>query len=55
MVTAANYLIPKGLAVVSTSSSQQNLAKENAEETARQKALKEEAEKLAVRLEHLEC
>jgi large subunit ribosomal protein L9 len=49
----ANYLIPKGLAVVSTSSSQQNLAKENAEETARQKALKEEAEKLAVRLEHL--
>jgi large subunit ribosomal protein L9 len=41
------------LAVVSTSSSQQNLAKENAEETARQKALKEEAEKLAVRLEHL--
>jgi large subunit ribosomal protein L9 len=48
-----NYLIPKGLAVVSTSSSQQNLAKENAQESARQKELKAEAEKLAARLEHL--
>jgi large subunit ribosomal protein L9 len=50
---ATNYLIPHGLAVVSTAGNQQNLAKQNAEETARQKQLKVEAEQLAARLEHL--
>lgn len=50
---ATNYLIPHGLAVVSTAGNQQNLAKQNAEETARQKALKAEAEQLAARLEHI--
>src|SRR5574344_1671398 len=50
---ATNYLIPHGLAVVSTAGNQQNLAKQNAEETARQKALKAEAEELAKRLEHI--
>lgn len=49
----ANYLIPRGLATPSTSSSQKELAKENAQEAARQKQLKEEAEALAVRLENI--
>jgi large subunit ribosomal protein L9 len=50
---ATNYLIPHRLAVVSTAAAQQNLAKQNAEETARQTALKAKAEKLAARLESL--
>ena len=48
----SNYLIPKGLAVSSTANSQKELAKKNAEEEARQKQLKAEAEELAKRLEH---
>ena len=49
----SNYLIPKGLAVSSTANSQKELAKKNAEEEARQKQLKAEAEELAKRLEHI--
>lgn len=49
----SNYLIPKGLAVSSTTNSQKELAKKNAEEEARQKQLKAEAEELAKRLEHI--
>ena len=49
----SNYLIPKGLAVNSTANSQKELAKKNAEEEARQKQLKAEAEELAKRLEHI--
>ena len=50
---AKNFLIPRGLAVISTDSNQKILAKNNAEEDARQQALKEEAEELAKRLEHI--
>jgi large subunit ribosomal protein L9 len=50
---ATNYLIPRGLAVVSTEGSRKTLAKHNAEEEARQKALKAEAEKVKERLEHI--
>lgn len=49
----SNYLIPKGLAVASTSSSQKELAKNNAEEEARQIQMKKDAEELAKRLEHI--
>ena len=42
----ANYLIPKGLAVASTISSQKELAKNNAEEEARQIQMKKDAEEL---------
>lgn len=49
----ANYLIPKGLAVASTSSSQKELARNNAEEEARQIQMKKDAEELAKRLEHI--
>ena len=49
-----NYLIPRKLAVISTESSQAQLAKQNAEEAARQKRLKAEAEELAKRLEHID-
>ena len=49
----SNYLIPKGLAVSSTVSSQKELAKQNAAEEARQKQLKAEAEELSKRLEHI--
>ena len=45
-----NYLIPKGLAKPSTDSTQASLAKENAIEEARQKALFEEATALAEKL-----
>jgi large subunit ribosomal protein L9 len=48
-----NFLIPKGLAKASTNESQKELAKNNAEETARQKELKAEAEKVKARLESL--
>ena len=51
---AKNYLIPRKLAVNSTETSQAQLAKSNAEETARQKALKKEAEELSSRLEHIQ-
>jgi large subunit ribosomal protein L9 len=50
---ASNFLIPRGLAVVSTKGSQAQLQKDNAEEAARQKKLKEEAEVLAKRLESI--
>lgn len=49
----ANYLIPRGLAVLSTTSSQKDLAKEQADEAVRQKQLKKEAEELSARIEHL--
>ena len=49
----ANYLIPRGLAVLSTTSSQKALAKEQADEAVRQKQLKKEAEELSARIEHL--
>ena len=50
----ANFLIPRGLAKLSTEASQKELARDNAAEEARQVALKEEAEKVAERLEHIE-
>ncbi|MCQ2911989.1 MAG: 50S ribosomal protein L9 [Bacilli bacterium] len=50
---ASNFLIPRGLACVSTKGSQAQLQKDNAEEAARHKAMKEEAEELAKRLEHI--
>ncbi len=50
---AKNYLIPRKLAVISTDTNQKILAKNNAAEDARQLALKEEAEALAKRLEHI--
>lgn len=50
---AKNFLIPRGLAVISTDSNQKILAKNNAEEDARQQALKKEAEELAKRFEHI--
>ncbi|HBM99682.1 MAG TPA: 50S ribosomal protein L9 [Firmicutes bacterium] len=50
---AKNFLIPRGLAVISTDSNQKILAKNNAEEDARQQTLKKEAEELAERLEHI--
>lgn len=50
---ARNFLIPRKLAVMSTPSSQAKLAKNTAEEAARQKALKADAEKLARRLENI--
>ena len=50
----SNYLIPKGLAKPSTSSTQRELARDNAAEEARQKELKAEAEAVAKRLESIE-
>lgn len=50
---ASNFLIPRGLACVSTKGSQAQLQKDNAEEAARHKAMKAEAEELARRLEHI--
>ena len=48
-----NYLIPRGMAVASTESSQKTLAKNNAAESARQAELKKEAEALAERLKNI--
>ena len=50
---ATNYLIPRGIAVVSTSDSQKVLARQNAEEEVRQQEMKKEAEEIASRLEHI--
>ena len=50
----SNYLIPRGLAKPSTSSTQRELARDNAAEEARQKELKAEAEAVAKRLESIE-
>ena len=49
----SNFLIPRGLAVPSTASSQKELARNNAEEEKRQIALKKEAEEVAERLKAL--
>lgn len=49
----SNFLIPRGLAVPSTVSSQKELARNNAEEEKRQIALKKEAEEVAERLKAL--
>ncbi|MBQ2070197.1 MAG: 50S ribosomal protein L9 [Bacilli bacterium] len=49
----ANFLIPKGLAKPSTEATQKELSKNNAEEAARQKQLKKEAEETKVRLENI--
>ncbi|MCR4562123.1 MAG: 50S ribosomal protein L9 [Bacilli bacterium] len=49
----ANFLIPRKLAVISTTANQATLAKNNAEEEARQLALRKEAEELAKRLENI--
>jgi large subunit ribosomal protein L9 len=50
----SNFLIPRGLAKLSTEASQRELARDNAAEAAHQKELKAEAEKVAERLEHIE-
>jgi len=50
---ASNFLIPKGLAKVSTEANQAQLKKDNAAEAARQEELKKKAEELALRLEHI--
>ncbi|MBQ9457542.1 MAG: 50S ribosomal protein L9 [Bacilli bacterium] len=49
----ANFLIPKGLAKPSTSSTQKELARDNAAEEARQIELKKEAEEIKGKLEHI--
>lgn len=48
-----NFLIPRGFAVASTTTSQNTLAKQNAAEEARQKELKKEAEAVAERLKSI--
>ena len=50
----ANFLIPRGLAKLSTEASQKELARDNAAEAARQAELKKAAEETATRLEHIE-
>ena len=50
---AKNYLIPHGLAVISTDENQRILAKNNALDAAKQAEMKKEAEELASRLEHI--
>ena len=50
---AVNYLIPRGIAVAATDNNRENLAKQNAEELARQKALKAEAEAIKTKLENI--
>lgn len=50
---ATNYLIPRGLAVLSTNDAQRSLAKQNAAEEQRQKDLKADAEKIKARLENI--
>lgn len=50
---ATNYLIPRGLAVISTNASQAKLERDNKNEGIRQEQLKKEAEELASRLEHI--
>ena len=51
---ATNYLIPRKIAIAATEVNQKNLAKANAEEEAKQKALKVEIEKVKARLENIE-
>lgn len=50
----ANFLIPRGLAKLSTEATQKELARDNAAETARQKELKAKAQEVADRLSHIE-
>ncbi len=50
----ANFLLPRGLAIISTPDAQKKLAKNNELEKERQKELKAEAEELAKRLEHID-
>ena len=50
----ANFLIPKGLAKLSTETSQKELARDNAAEAERQRELKKEADAVAERLTHIE-
>ncbi len=50
----ANFLIPRGLAVLASPESLNRLKAEEAQEAKRQVALKEEAEEIAKRLEHIE-
>ena len=48
-----NYLIPRGLAKLSTNATQQELKRDNAQEAERQKELKKAAEEVKTRLEHI--
>ena len=48
-----NYLIPHGLAKLSTAATQSELKRDNAAEAERQKQLKKQAEEIKVRMEHL--
>lgn len=48
-----NYLIPRGLAKLSTNATQQELKRDNAQEAERQKELKKAAEEVKARLEHI--
>ena len=50
----ANFLIPRGLAKISTEATQAALARDNAAEAQRQKDLKAKAEEIAERLSHIE-
>lgn len=50
----ANFLIPRGLAVLASPESLNRLKAEEAQEAKRQVALKKEAEEIAKRLEHIE-
>lgn len=50
----ANFLIPRGLAKISTEATQAALARNNAAEAQRQRDLKAKAEEVAAKLEHIE-
>lgn len=50
---ATNYLLPRKLAIISTPENLAALKKSNVEEGAKQQKMKEEAEKLAIRLENI--
>ena len=51
---ATNFLIPRGLALISSKANQVSLAKNQAKEEERQKELKKEAEVIAQKLEHID-
>ncbi len=51
---ATNYLVPRKIAIPATEINQKNLKKANAEEEARQKALKAEMEGVKAKLEHIQ-
>ena len=50
---ALNFLIPRGIAVQATEGAQKVLARQNAEELARNEAMKAEALKVKEKLEHI--